>query len=313
MEKVKFRSLYADVFKKHTTVEAESRFIVGTPRTTPDITKTPLATPRPWLFAKVLVLSLVSFAAFYCGAFLFKNAIFLPGLILFGSIITPVSLLIFFWEINILQNISLYKLTLMMVKGSIMSLLCTVTLYAVIDGQNSPLLIGVVEETAKILTFVLLIDHRPYKFVLNGMLVGAAVGTGFAAFESAGYILITALQYGVPTMLNTIFWRALFTPGGHIAWAALTGAALILVKGERTFRVKMLLDPRFLGMTALVIALHAAWDYGKIQIVVWNIPVVPVALTVISWVILFAMMRLGFKQVARVQAENIAPVQPEEL
>jgi hypothetical protein len=75
------------------------------------------------------------------------------------------------------------------------------------------------------------------------------------------------------------------------------GATLILVKGERTFRVKMLLDPRFLGMTALVIALHAVWDYGKIQIVVWNIPVVPVALTVISWVILFAMMEKTAEQV----------------
>ncbi|WP_073079954.1 PrsW family intramembrane metalloprotease [Sporobacter termitidis] len=300
MEKVKFINLYTDVLKKHTTADAENHFILGAPMTTPDIEKTPPELPKPWLFARVLALSVVAFFAFYAGAFIFKNALFLPGLILFGSVITPLSLLMFFWEINILQNISIYKLTLLMLKGSIVSLLCAVTLYAILDGRKSPLLIGFVEETAKVLTILLLVDHRPYKFLLNGMLIGAAVGTGFAAFESSGYILVTALQSGIPTMLNTIFWRALFTPGGHIAWAALTGAMFILVKGERTFNMKMLLDSRFLGMYALVIVLHALWDTESIQLVAYNIPVVPVALTVVSWVILFAMMKIGFRQVFRV-------------
>jgi RsiW-degrading membrane proteinase PrsW (M82 family) len=316
MEKVKFRILYADVFKRHTPAEAEGHFILGAPTTTPDINKTPAALPRPWLFARVLALSLIAFIAFYCGAFVFQNAIFLPGLILFGSIITPVSLLIYFWEINILQNISIYRLTLLMIEGSIVSLLCAVALYAAFGADRSPLLIGFVEETAKVLTFLLLVDHRPYKFLLNGMLIGAAIGTGFAAFESSGYILLTALQDGIPTMLNTIFWRALFTPGGHIAWAALTGSMLILVKGERTFSLKMLLDPRFLGMFALVIALHALWDTEAAQLIVYNIPVMPVALTVVSWLILFWMMKRGFYQVIRVQSARQAgqpPVPPEEL
>ena len=311
MEKVRIFSMYADVLKHHSTVEAENHFILGTPHTTPNIEKIRPEFPRPWLFARVLALSLVSFIGFYAGAFIFKDAIFLPGLILFGSIITPISLLIFFWEVNILQNISIYKLTLMMVKGSVVSLLCAVTLYAVVDGQNSPLLIGFVEETAKVLAIFILVDRKNYKFLLNGMLVGAAIGTGFAAFESAGYILITALENGIPTMLNTIFWRALFTPGGHIAWAALTGATLILVKGERPFKMTMLLDPRFLGMYILVIVLHALWDTASIQLIVYNIPVVPVTLTIVSWVILFAMMKLGFKQVFLIYQDQ--PVDPSEL
>jgi RsiW-degrading membrane proteinase PrsW (M82 family) len=313
MEKVRIWRMYSDVLKRHTTADAENHFVVGAPTTTPDISKAPAELPRPWLFARVLALSIVAFVAFYLGTVFFQNPIFLPGLILFGSIVTPVSLLIYFWEINILQNISIYKLTLMMVKGSIVSLLCAVTLYAVLDGANSPLLIGFVEETAKILTFLLLVDHRPYKFTLNGMLIGAAIGTGFAAFESAGYILIMALTSGIPTMLNTIFWRALFTPGGHIAWAALTGATFIMVKGERKFKLSMLLDPRFLGMYALVIVLHALWDTEIIQLVIFNIPIVPVTLTVISWIILFAMMKSGFRQVIRVQERRQEEVPPEEL
>jgi RsiW-degrading membrane proteinase PrsW (M82 family) len=313
MEKVKILTLYKDVLKHHTTADAENHFIVGAPMTTPNIEETPPALPRPWLFARVLTLSVVAFFAFYAGTVFFRNAIFLPGLILFGSIITPISLLIFFWELNVLQNISIYKLALLMVKGSIISLLCAVTLYAFLDGQRSPLLIGFVEETAKVLTFLFLVDHRNYKFLLNGLLIGVAIGTGFAAFESSGYILLTALQDGIPTMLNTIFWRALFTPGGHIAWAALTGGMLILIKGERRMKAAMLLDPRFLGMYALVIVLHALWDTGSIQLVVYNIPVAPVALTVISWAFLFAMIKMGINQVLRVTGPGQAPEQaPQE-
>jgi RsiW-degrading membrane proteinase PrsW (M82 family) len=300
MEKIKILSLYSDVFRKHTTQDAENHFIIGAPLTTPNIEQTPPVIPKPWLFAKVLLLSLAAFLGFYIGALIFQNAIFLPGLILFGSIITPISLLIFFWEVNILQNISMYKLALMLVKGSIVALLCTVVMYALLDGENSPLLIGFVEETAKIITLLLLVDHKNYKFIINGMLIGAAIGTGFAAFESSGYILINALENGISAMLNTIFWRAVFAPGGHIAWAALTGAAFIAVKGDHPFRISMLFNIRFLSMYALVIVLHAIWDTDIPGTVIMNIPIMPVALTIISWLILFAMMKQGFKQVINI-------------
>jgi hypothetical protein len=69
-------------------------------------------------------------------------------------------------------------------------------------------------------------------------------------------------------------------------------------------------------MFALVIALHALWDTEAAQLIVYNIPVMPVALTVVSWLILFWMMKRGFYQVIRVQSARQAgqpPVPPEEL
>ncbi|MPN10952.1 hypothetical protein SDC9_158250 [bioreactor metagenome] len=244
-------------------------------------------------------MSLVAFAGFFIGAFFFGNANFLPGLIFFGAFITPFSLLIFFWEMNILKNISLYRTTVYLIKGGIVSLLYTVTLYAIVDGYKSPLLVGFVEETAKVLALLLLVDHRNYRYVLNGLLIGAAVGTGFAAFESAGYILVTAMNYGIPTMLGTIFWRAVFAPGNHIAWAALMGAAFLWVKGNRPFHLSMLLNLKFLGMYAFVILMHALWDLPIAQPVIVMVPLLPVLLTVLSWAMLLAMMRLGFLQVYR--------------
>lgn len=306
MEKIRFCKLCAGLFHRHSTADAENYFIVGTPRTTPDIAASPPALPAPWLFSRVLGLSLLAFAGFYMGIIYFQNPNFLPGLILFGSFATPLSLLVFFWEINILQNISIYKLTLFLVRGSVVSLLCTVVLYAVLDGDLSPLLIGFVEETAKILTILILVDNINYKYILNGMLIGAAVGTGFAAFESAGYILIAAVTEGIPAMLGTIFWRAVFAPGGHIAWAALIGAALIWVKGDKPLHLHKLFDYRFVSMYVVVVALHTLWDIESAQPFLLGVPVLPVALTIVSWVILYAVMKRGFQQVIRITREGAA-------
>ena len=45
------------------------------------------------------------------------------------------------------------------------------------------------EETAKVLAMVVVARAAKYRYKLNGLLVGAAVGVGFAAFESMGYAL----------------------------------------------------------------------------------------------------------------------------
>ena len=44
---------------------------------------------------------------------------------------------------------------------------------------------GVVEEVAKLLTVVVVMRSTRYKYILNGILFGATVGAGFAAFETA--------------------------------------------------------------------------------------------------------------------------------
>jgi RsiW-degrading membrane proteinase PrsW (M82 family) len=297
METAKIKGLFSKALVNHTAEYTETYFIAGTPQTTPDIVHDVPQPPRPWFFIRVLFISVVAFLGFYIGVFYFSNPNFLPGLIFFGAFITPISLLIFFWEVNMLRNISIYRLTIIVIMGGIVSLLYTVTIYSLIDGSNSPLLIGFVEETAKVLALLLLVDHKNYRYILNGLLIGAAIGTGFAVFESSGYILLSALKYGIPEMLRTIFWRAVFAPGNHIVWAGMTGAAFIAVKKDRKFRLPMLLNAKFIGMYVLVILFHALWDTRLSQFSFYGIPILPAALTAVSWVIIFAVIKRGFRQV----------------
>lgn len=298
--------LFSSVLKSHTREDAESLFIVGTPDTTPEWDE--ISVPRPWLFSRILVISLLAYLGFYIGLFRFGNLNFLPGLIIIGAFIVPVSLLVFFWEMNIVKNISVYNLIIYFLIGGLAALLYTVLLYGLIDGNDYPLLIGFIEETAKVLALAAFAAKKRFKYILNGMLIGAAIGTGFAAFETSGYVMTAALQYGLKTMLQTIFWRAIMAPGGHVAWGALTGAAFVWVKGDHPVKIRTFFKLRFLGMYALVILLHSLWDTEIPQAFLFGIPLLPIALILISWIFLFIMMKIGVKQVVRNSDEQFGTV-----
>jgi RsiW-degrading membrane proteinase PrsW (M82 family) len=76
------------------------------------------------------------------------------------------------------------------------------------------------------------VNKRRYRWILNGLLFGATIGTGFAVFESAGYAFLFGLQSGQSAMLHVITVRGgLSILGGHGLWTALVGAALWRVRG----------------------------------------------------------------------------------
>ena len=96
-------------------------------------------------------------------------------------------------------------------------------------------------------------------------------------------------------MVNSLLVRGLLAPFMHIAWTAMSAAALWRVKGASRFRFSMLLDPCFLRVFAAAIALHMVWNSE------WQIPAVPilkhVILGVIAWVIVLGLVQEGLREV----------------
>jgi RsiW-degrading membrane proteinase PrsW (M82 family) len=215
-------SIYFQMFLSGTLL-----FATGTPTAVADIHNQclPGSCPHLWFYSRILVLVRLLYMGFYVGLIFFANLNYLPDLVMLGAFLTPISIVIFFWEINVPSNISLYRVILFFLVGGLVSLSYSVLLYSIVDGYSIPLFIGIVEETAKLMAILIFAGRRRCTGILNGLLIGAAIGAGFAAFESSGYILLTAFKYGVPTMLKTIFWRAILAPSGHIAWAELLLAA----------------------------------------------------------------------------------------
>ena len=90
---------------------------------------------------------------------------------------------------------------------------------------------------------LLLVAHQVrHREPRDGMVLGAVVGAGFAAFESAGYALQTLLDnlndQTVLAILEIEAFRAVLAPFGHITWTALIGGALFASSRGGRFRVR---------------------------------------------------------------------------
>jgi RsiW-degrading membrane proteinase PrsW (M82 family) len=86
--------------------------------------------------------------------------------------------------------------------------------------QQSGLLyvgVGLIEEGVKLAALWLLARRLPRYTMRDGMVLGAAVGFGFAALESAGYAfnaLFTRSGLSLPDLLETEVLRSMLAPVG---------------------------------------------------------------------------------------------------
>ena len=296
---VTFKDLFKHTFDKHTDEELDEVFICGGEKTTPNVKDIDPRKANAWVYFKILMFFLIAYIPVRIGFVTYGNTNFLPAMIMLAAFAVPVTILIFFYEINIFRNIPFYKVMKYFILGGALSLILTI-LFCSLDINTDistfigAMMVGLVEEVAKaaIVAFFLF-KSKKSNYILNGLLVGAAVGAGFAAFETAGYILNYGLKGGLSTMLGVIKLRGFLAPGGHVAWAAIEGAALMYVKGFDKLDKKHLNDKRFLLICLIPIVLHGIWDMPI------NIPyyLLPITLTILAWLVIIYFINLGLKQV----------------
>ena len=302
VEKIKgfsLQAMFSEVLKNHSEDEVEEYFTVGTASTTPDIKDVDTNWPKPWVFFRTLIGTLIVYLCFIQGWKEFQNLNLVPGLIIVGSFAVPFSTLILFFEINVRKNVSLYQVIRLVFFGGVLSLIFSLFLFQVSDslslGWMGASVAGLVEEPGKLLALILVINIPKYRYILNGLLFGAAVGTGFAAFESAGYALRAGLglfSSNPNAMLDNIMLRGMFAPFCHIIWTAMSAAVLWKIKGGAKFNFDMVKDLRFLRIFGIAILLHMIWNspihlpfYGKSFI-----------LGFVGFIIILALIQDGLKQ-----------------
>ncbi|HJT22606.1 MAG TPA: PrsW family glutamic-type intramembrane protease [Nitrospira sp.] len=303
MEKIEgfdAREMFSDVLRSRKDEEIEEYFTVGTATTTPSLAAVETGWPKPWLFFKTFTLSAIVYFSFVFAIEEFHNVNLLPGLIMTGTFLIPLSLLIFFFEMKVVRNVSLYQVIKLVTLGGIASLILSLFLFkwTNLDTWLGAMSAGIVEEMGKAGALFLVINKTKYRFTLNGLLFGAAVGAGFSAFESAGYALVSGLSAGEAAMLDTITLRgALSLLGLHIVWTSMVGGALWRVRGDRPFRIDMLRDPRFVRIFGLAVALHMLWNspfalpfYFKYLV-----------LGFVAWVVNLALVQAGLMEVRAIQ------------
>lgn len=293
--------MFSEVFQHRTEEDLEAHFAVGTRTTTPNLLEVETRWPKPWAFFRALSLSLLVYVGFVLAWNEFENPYLLPGLMLAGSFAVPFSILVFFFEMNVLRNISLYQVIRLVVGGGLLAIVISLFgfRWSGLDNWLGAMSAGIVEETGKLVALILLARNPRYRWTLNGLLLGAAVGTGFAVFETAGYVFARGLlEGGTSGMMNIILTRGVLSVlGGHALFTGMVGAALWRVRAGRPITREMLLDRRFLRVFGLAVVLHMVWN-SPLQLPFY---MKYVAVGFVAWVALLSFIQDGLRQVRREQ------------
>lgn len=331
---------FADVFRHHSREEVLDIFCCGTPGTTPPLHAVSSAWPTPWIFARMLLACILLYFGFNWACNTFQNPNLVPGLMFVGNFAIPFCVAVFFYELNVRREVPFLEVMRAMFYGGLMSLIFALGLVAV-----SPHLLawiaGPIEEPAKLVAAILIAGSRRNGRILTGLLLGAGVGAGFAAFESSGYTfaelarfissstaaqLITSINpaqgYAMAqnaSLINpdaVMQVRALITPFGHIVWTAISAGAYWLAlkhriaEGRRPCNATSIdwaafADVRFLRIAIVPVVLHLVWNTTWLEefgLLRFLI------LGVIAWAVALRLVHAGLQQIREEKCSRGLPM-----
>ncbi len=237
--------------------------------------------PRWWL---VLPIGLVLWIATVADTMYTSNLILLPTVVLLGSFLVPVTGVVWYLDHDGSPALSARRIvSAFILSGVLGALAASVLEYWLVYGPGTigNLKVGLIEELVKgVLIVLFALGIRKYT-TRDGMVLGATIGFGFAAFESSGYALASLfvvqgsqLFLSVPSLVIEELVRAVLAPFGHGLWTAILGG--VIFHGARNGRLRPTLA--IVITYAGVSLLHAAFDsFGGIvgYVVISIIGIVP--------------------------------------
>ncbi|HZS93302.1 MAG TPA: PrsW family glutamic-type intramembrane protease, partial [Chloroflexota bacterium] len=124
------------------------------------------------------------------------------------------------------------------------------------------LVTGANEEAAKAaaVVWVLRRKRKDLIFEMDGIILGAAAGMGFAAIEDMLYAVGSA-PHGLDAVLATVWVREILGPFGHGTWTAIVVGTIWRVRDAGFVRGALAI----LGAYLLAVALHGAWDWDPVS------------------------------------------------
>ena len=292
-ESLTWRDVLSGWREKHTRKDADYAMIAGT---TLDSAQTEMSMlqkwQRPWLFFRVFCGGMSAFAVLLASVMAViasQGACVNPCLnllmFLLPPCVVPVTLMILFWEMNAPRNISLAELIVYFFTGGVLSLMVSLLLFPLVPGYEASWA-PVAEEPGKLLIAMFFLRRLHRKkgrvFGLNGLVIGAAVGAGFAAFESAQYAydaylnailqmnisydelllhgvsIILVLETLLPVLVSIVL-RGVCAVCCHVLYCApYSCIAALHIKGGNPFAALRHMD--FWAVFLLSVLVHALWN-----------------------------------------------------
>lgn len=192
---------------------------------------------------------------------------FIPTVLLLGAFTIPVAFVGFFYgeeravDKAVHGEAPLILLANCFLVGGVIGVITAGAIeYATLTKLTvgSLFLVGLIEESAKLIFPVAIFLRGRYRSEADGLLFGVASGMGFAALETMGYGLVALIQSkgSVGALEQILLVRGLLSPMGHAAWTGMV-CAVLWRQREMTRRP---VDLRVIGIFALAVVMHALWD-----------------------------------------------------
>lgn len=240
---------------------------------------------RRWL--RALLIGLILFIVSAIVLVWSGNPNLFPTVILIGNFLVPVVFVAFLYDHQHISSLSLDTVAASFCIGGVLGVLgATIIESIVVPAPSNPtqglslggaFLVALIEEGCKIAVVIFLARKIRHTSQMDGLLLGGAVGMGFAALESTGYAFTTLLiSHGhISASIAATVLRGLLAPFGHGVWTGILGAVLFRESGERHFRITGLVILTYFFVSAL----HMLWDGLPVTLYFTVPPGIPLPLT----------------------------------
>jgi protease PrsW len=240
---------------------------------------------RRWL--RALLIGLGLFIATTIVMLLTGNLNLYPTVILIGNFLVPVVFVAFLYDHQHISSLSLDTVATSFCIGGILGVLGASILESlVLPVASNPtqglslggaMAVGLIEEGCKIAVVAFLARRMIHTSQMDGLLLGGAVGMGFAALESTGYAFTALLlSHGhISASIAATVIRGLLAPFGHGVWTGILGAVLFQQSAPHHFRITGPVILTFLFVSLL----HGLWDGFPYTVYLIVPPGIPLSVT----------------------------------
>ena len=239
----------------------------------------------PKRYWRVLLVGLVAYACVSAVLSSTGNLQLVPLVLLLASALVPAVFVLFCWEQNAFADMPPAVVGVTFLSGAVLGLTLAALVEPFFLAQSAgtitlgaALAVGVVEEGAKVASVLWFLRDRRLRSELDGLILGAAAGMGFAALETAGYGFVaflagfaqalasptatlgTATSSAVGVMNEQLLARMALAIFGHGVWTAMVCAAIWRERNGRFLRI----TPGVIATFGLAVVLHALWDWAPV-------------------------------------------------
>ena len=194
-----------------------------------------------------------------------RNTNLIPAGILIGSFMVPVAAVAWNFDHRADTYLPMTRIFYAFVVGGMLGVLLAALLEAPLAAVPVPyqfIFVGLIEEAAKLAALIVVAQRLRRYTTTDGLVLGATVGFGFAALESAGYAFNALLtQHGLylPGLIESVILRGMLAPVGHGLWTAILGMFLFHASERRN---RLRISWAVVGMYFVVVFLHSLYDFS---------------------------------------------------